>query len=126
MRYFYFESAPTVKDKYIIKVKKEELPFISKNKGSYNVFIARILNLSYADYLRYCRDRLGADLMGKNKRYVIPYFDRNETTEMFLKLLNDRMKYILNEYNHPYEVIQEDGVYKKVYFNEEENKSKVE
>lgn len=121
MRYFYFESTPTVKDKYVIKVKRAELPFISNNRGSYNVFIARVLNLSYASYLRYCRDRLGADLIGKNKRYVVPYFDRNETTEMFLKLLNDRMKYILNEYNHPYEIImEENGTYKKVYFNEEE------
>ena len=52
--------------------------------------------------MRYCRDRLGAELVGKNSRYIVPYFDSTNEVKMFVKLLNKRMDYVLNEREFPY------------------------
>lgn len=102
-KYFYLDSSPIYKDKYVIRLNHELFPFLTPIKGSYNIIIARLLNLSYADYLRYSRDRLGADLIGKGHRYVVPYYDKNNNTEALIKLLNSRAKYVLKQYEDPYE-----------------------
>ena len=76
-KYFYLEESPIYKNKYIIRLNHDKFLFPTGTSGSYNVFIARVLNLSYADYLRYSRDRLGAELIGKQSRYVMAYYDKN-------------------------------------------------
>ena len=122
-KYFYLEESPIYKNKYIIRLNHDKFLFPTGTSGSYNVFIARVLNLSYADYLRYSRDRLGAELIGKQSRYVMAYYDRNQTTEAFIKLLNKRMEYIMNEHNFPYEYKEENGEVKRIPFeqNNEDN-----
>ena len=115
-KYFYLEESPIYKNKYIIRLNHDKFLFPTGTSGSYNVFIARVLNLSYADYLRYSRDRLGAELIGKQSRYVMAYYDRNQTTEAFIKLLNKRMEYIMNEHNFPYEYKEENGEIKRIPF----------
>ena len=122
-KYFYLEESPIYKNKYIIRLNHDKLLFPTGTSGSYNVFIARVLNLSYADYLRYSRDRLGAELIGKQSRYVMAYYDKNQTTEAFIKLLNKRMEYIMNEHNFPYEYKEENGEIKRIPFknNNEDN-----
>ena len=122
-KYFYLEESPIYKNKYIIRLNHDKFLFPTGTSGSYNVFIARVLNLSYADYLRYSRDRLGAELIGKQSRYVMAYYDRNQTTEAFIKLLNKRMEYIMNEHNFPYEYKEENGEIKRIPFknNNEDN-----
>ena len=123
-KYFYLEESPIYKNKYIIRLNHDKFLFPTGTSGSYNVFIARVLNLSYADYLRYSRDRLGAELIGKQSRYVMAYYDRNQTTEAFIKLLNKRMEYIMNEHNFPYEYKEENGEIKRIPFkNTNENNS---
>ena len=122
-KYFYLEESPIYKNKYIIRLNHDKLLFPTGTSGSYNVFIARVLNLSYADYLRYSRDRLGAELIGKQSRYVMAYYDKNQTTEAFIKLLNKRMEYIMNEHSFPYEYKEENGEIKRIPFknNNEDN-----
>ena len=122
-KYFYLEESPIYKNKYIIRLNHDKFLFPTGTSGSYNVFIARVLNLSYADYLRYSRDRLGAELIGKQSRYVMAYYDKNQTTEEFIKLLNKRMEYIMNEHNFPYEDKEENGEIKRIPFknNNEDN-----
>lgn len=122
-KYFYLEESPIYKNKYIIRLNHDKFLFPTGTSGSYNVFIARVLNLSYADYLRYSRDRLGAELIGKQSRYVMAYYDKNQTTEAFIKLLNKRMEYIMNEHNFPYEYKEENGEIKRIPFeqNNEDN-----
>lgn len=115
-KYFYLEESPIYKNKYIIRLNHDKFLFPTGTSGSYNVFIARVLNLSYADYLRYSRDRLGAELIGKQSRYVMAYYDKNQTTEAFIKLLNKRMEYIMNEHNFPYEYKEENGEIKRIPF----------
>ena len=119
--YFYLDESPIFKDKYVIRLNHDYFLFPHGTRGSFNVFIARLLNLSYAEHLRYCRDRLGAELIGKKTRYVVPYFDKNEVTKAFIKLLNKRMEYIMHEHEFPYEYREvEEGV-ERVPFKENEN-----
>lgn len=122
-KYFYLEESPIYKNKYIIRLNHDKFLFPTGTSGSYNVFIARVLNLSYADYLRYSRDRLGAELVGKQSRYVMAYYDKNQTTEAFVKLLNKRMEYIMHEHRFPYEYKEENGEVKRIPFeqNNEDN-----
>ena len=122
-KYFYLEESPIYKNKYIIKLNHDKFLFPTGTSGSYNVFIARVLNLSYADYLRYSRDRLGAELIGKQSRYVMAYYDKNQATEAFIKLLNKRMEYIMNEHSFPYEYKEENGEVKRIPFENNENNS---
>ena len=122
-KYFYLDESPIYKNKYIIRLNHDKFLFPTGTSGSYNVFIARVLNLSYADYLRYSRDRLGAELVGKQSRYVVAYYDKNQTTEAFVKLLNKRMEYIMHEHSFPYEYKEENGEVKRIPFkqNNEDN-----
>ena len=122
-KYFYLDESPIYKNKYIIRLNHDKFLFPTGTSGSYNVFIARVLNLSYADYLRYSRDRLGAELIGKQSRYVMAYYDKNQTTEAFVKLLNKRMEYIMHEHSFPYEYKEENGEVKRIPFeqNNEDN-----
>ena len=115
-KYFNLDTSPVYTNKYVIRVNTDGLPFPYGTSGSYNVLVARLLNLTYADYLRYARDRLGAELVGKRTKYVTPYFDRNETTLAFVKLLNKRMEYILNEQKFPYNYKEEDGSIERIPF----------
>lgn len=122
-KYFYLDESPIYKNKYIIRLNHDKFLFPTGTSGSYNVFIARVLNLSYADYLRYSRDRLGAELIGKQSRYVVAYYDKNQATEAFVKLLNKRMEYIMHEHSFPYEYKEENGEVKRTPFeqNNEDN-----
>lgn len=122
-KYFYLDESPIYKNKYIIRLNHDKFLFPTGTSGSYNVFIARVLNLSYADYLRYSRDRLGAELIGKQSRYVVAYYDKNQATEAFVKLLNKRMEYIMHEHGFPYEYKEENGEVKRIPFeqNNEDN-----
>lgn len=96
-KYFYLNESPSNKGKYLIAVDSEDLPFESGMIGSYNVLVARLLNLSYAQYLRFARDILGADLVGKNFTYIIPYYKRSNELDQFIILLNKRMELVLQE-----------------------------
>lgn len=124
-RYFYLEESPFYKNKYTIRLNHELFLFPHGTSGSYNVFIARVLNLSYADYLRYSRDRLGAELVGKNSRYVVPYYNNDASTSALIKLLNMRMEYIMNEHKYPFEYTEDkDGnISRKPFVTENENNS---
>ena len=115
-KYFYLDTSPVYTNKYIIRVNIDDLPFPKGTSGSYNVLAARVLNLTYAEYLRYVRDRLGAELVGKRSKYVTPYFDRNEATLELVKLLNKRMEYIMNERKFPYNYKEEDGNVERIPF----------
>ena len=120
--YFYLDESPVYHNKFLIKSNIEKMPFPNGTLGSFSVLVARLLNLSYADYLRYARDRLGAELTGKNNKYVIAYFDDTKEVKALVKLLNKRMEYIMFEQEHPYELIQkEDGTWEKIPFMEEKN-----
>ena len=120
-KYFFLDDTPMYKNKYIIRIDPTEMPFKTGMRGSFDVLIARILNLPYNDYLRYCRDRLGAELVGKNSRYITVYLDDTDVTRMFVKLLNKRMDYLLNEQKYPYDYKQEQDEIVRISWKGNEN-----
>lgn len=100
IEYFTLEESLNRPGKYIIQLNLDKLSPISTN-GSFNILPARLLNLSYAQYLRFCRDVVGGELGGKNHTYPTVYFDKNLTTVAFVKLLNSRMGLVIWEREHP-------------------------
>lgn len=108
-KYFILDESPIYKEKYLIRLNHEKIPFEFSTNGSFSVLPARLLSLTYAQYLRYCRDKLNAELIGKGKRYVIPYFYKTEETKQLVKLLNTRLAFVINERKFPYDYKQEEN-----------------
>lgn len=63
-----------------------------KIMGSWAVLPARLFGLSWADYLRYCR-QCGADVRGKTHQY--PIIAWNEKNNEFLDELNKRANQLI-------------------------------
>lgn len=68
--------------------------FIIKKYGSYNVLGARILGLSYGDYLRFLVQN-GATIVGKKSKYVSFFFEKKEDAIKIQKLLNSYLVWVL-------------------------------
>ena len=119
-RYFYLEYSPIYQDKIIIRFDNNFSLFTAETPGSYDIFISRLLNLSYANYLKYARDRLGAQLVGKNNRYITVLFNNTPEVKAFVKLLNKRLEYIINEREFPYDYKEDDGKIELIPFDENE------
>lgn len=89
-RYFYVEESPYQPGKYTIRLNFDALPNMTTT-GSYNLLPARLLGLSYADYLRFCRDELGAEIIGKKSMYPVAYFPNKASAVGLVDNLNGRM-----------------------------------
>ena len=120
-RYFYLEHSPVYQDKYIIRFDYDDNLFPTGTSGSYDVFISRLLNLSYANYLRYVRDRLGAQLIGKNNRNITVLFDNSLEVKAFINLINKRLEYVINEREFPYDYKEENGEIEIIPFDGNED-----
>ena len=59
VEYFTLEESPYKPGKYTLRINFDKLPEM-RTTGSFNLLPARLLNLSYAQYLRFCRDIVGA------------------------------------------------------------------
>ena len=118
-KYVYYEETPYNKGKYVLALHHDEFPFHNGTSGSYNVFLARIAGLSYADFLRMCRDEFGATIIGKNALYPVAYFDFGEGLSAITKWLDTRAKFLVYRYNHPYEIEKTEGYIIKRYDNGE-------
>lgn len=99
-RYFISEESPYNPGKYIILPVHGNLP-ITHTEGSYAILAARLLNLSYPNYLRMCRDIYGAEIIGKGHLYPIAFFN-GETKELkeLINLLNKNVERIKKEFNY--------------------------
>lgn len=90
---FYVEESPIMAGKYLIRPNHDKLRLEHTN-GSFNIITARCLGLTYANYLRLCRDRYGATIIGKGHKYPVAYFNKVPAEEL-VKTLNQRAKEIL-------------------------------
>lgn len=100
VKVFTLDESPYYPGKYLIKVDYEAM-HLTGTEGSYNVLMARLMNLTYAQYCRFCRDIVGAELIGKNHTYVVPYFKNDYLTQSFIDVLNARANLVLWEREHP-------------------------
>jgi hypothetical protein len=100
----YFEIEVTDYSKRLCRItpiaNNSFLPNFEQNKY-YEIIYARLMKLSYPNYLRFCRDVLGADLKEDSEGFVHALFPKNDTTQQFVKLLNNRARLVLWEREHP-------------------------
>ena len=95
-QYFHYEDTPYKPGYYIVKINHDTMP-ITGTLGSCNVLMARIFNLSYAEFLRMCRDKFNATIIGKGTIYGMPYFKPENLDDLkeLVRLLNQRTDAIL-------------------------------
>lgn len=112
-KYFFLDESPMYKEKLLLRMNHDMFNFPNGTRGSYAVFISRILGLSYPDYLRFARDVLGAEIIGKGNKYPICFFTRSQELDQFVKMINKQMEKIMFDCSHPYDIIEdEDGLTK--------------
>lgn len=97
---FRLTESPYNPGKWLIEPIHENF-LLKYTEGSYNIIAARLLNLSYAQYLRFCRDICGAEIIGKGHKYPMAYFKKDGRSSILVRLLNNRANLILWNRDHP-------------------------
>lgn len=95
MKYFRVIDAPYDNGHYIISGTDSYYNYFKWTDGSYNVYHARIMGLTYASYLRMARDVYGAGLRGKGHKYPTAYFNSRAEAEKLAKVLDERLSYLI-------------------------------
>lgn len=86
--------------KYVIRPIHENF-HLDSTEGSFNIICARLMGISYAQYLRMCRDCFGAEIIGKGSMYPVAYFKQSKGLSDLIEQLNTRANFILWEREHP-------------------------
>jgi len=100
IKVFFREESVSYPGKYIIRVDLDKF-HLDYTEGSYNVICARLMGLTYAQYLRMCRDCFGAEIIGKGSMYPVAYFKLSEKLKDLIDGLNARANLVLWEREHP-------------------------
>ena len=101
IKFYYLDESPVNPGKYVIRLDLDKLPPELMTSGSYNVLMARLLGLEWAQFLRFCRDMVGAEIYGKNHLYPVPYFNNDLKARKLVIALNSRLNAICWEITHP-------------------------
>ena len=112
-KFFTYEESPISK-RYYIRPNHEALHLIYTT-GSFNIICARVMGLTYAEYLRMCRDEFGAEIIGKGQQYPVANFKFSEGLLALVKMLNKRAEFLEYRRNHPYEIKEEENKIVKYY-----------
>ena len=94
------EESASYPGKYIIRPIHDNF-HLDYTEGSFNLICARLMGLSYADYLRMCRDCFGAEIIGKGSLYPVAYFKFSKQLNDLIDGLNARANIVLWEREHP-------------------------
>jgi hypothetical protein len=97
---FYRDESASYPGKYMIRADLEKF-YLNFTEGSYNVIGARLMGLTYAQYLRMCRDIYGAEIIGKGSLYPYPVFKLSQGLNDLIEQLNARATLVLWEREHP-------------------------
>lgn len=122
------EESVSYPGKYIIKPIHDNF-YLERTTGSFGIIAARLMGLSYAQYLRMCRDCFGAEIVGKGSIYPVAYFPFSKELLLLIDNLNARANKILWEREHPdYEehrkiVQNENPIFFKEVTSSEQNNS---
>ena len=100
IKVFSREESASYPGKYIIRVDLDKF-HLDYTEGSYNIIGARLMGLTYAQYLRMCRDIYGAEIIGKGSNYPYPIFKLSKGLEDLIEQLNSRANLVLWEREHP-------------------------
>ena len=97
---FMREESASYPGKYIIRPIHDNF-HLDSTDGSFNVICARLMGLTYAQYLRMCRDCFGAEIIGKGSNYPVAYFKLSQELMDLIEQLNARANLVLWEREHP-------------------------
>jgi hypothetical protein len=97
MNYFVTELSP-IHNKYVVLPNHTALG-LTATRGSYAVLGARLFGLSYANYLRLCRDNYNATLTGKKSLYINMTFTNKDDAEKLAKELSRRAAFFKRKKN---------------------------
>ena len=97
MNYFVTELSP-IHNKYIVLPNHTALGLTSTN-GSYAILGARLFGLTYANYLRLCRDHYNATLIGKKSKYINMTFANKDDADNLAKELSRRAAFFKRKKN---------------------------
>ena len=100
VKVFYRDESASHPGKYLIRANLDEFHLYS-TKGSFHVIGARLMGLTYAQYLRMCRDCFGAEIVGKGSIFPVPYFKLSQGLMDLIDQLNARANLVLWEREHP-------------------------
>lgn len=100
VKVFYRDESATYPGKYMIRADLDKF-HLNYTEGSYNIIGARLMGLTYANYLRMCRDIYGAEIVGKGCNYPYPIFKLSKGLENLIDELNARANLVLWEREHP-------------------------
>ena len=91
-QYFYLERIPKT-EKYRIKCNKEYLGL--DNLVNLEALPARLLGMSYCEWLNWCKELFSSEILGTNTLYPYPVFYRDELARRLIKILNYRLTLVL-------------------------------
>lgn len=100
VKVFYHDESATQPGKYMIRADFDKF-YLDSTNGSFNVIGARLMGLTYAQYLRMCRDIYGAEIIGKGNLYPYPVFKLSQGLNDLIDQLNARAALVLWEREHP-------------------------
>lgn len=100
IKVFYRDECPNQPGKYMIRADLDKF-HLEYTDGSYNIIRARLMGLTYAQYLRMCRDEFGAEIIGKGDLYPVAYFKPSQGLNDLIDQLNARANFVLWEREHP-------------------------
>ena len=100
VKVFYRDESASYPGKYIVRADLDKF-HLEYTEGSYNVIGARLMGLTYAQYLRMCRDCFGAEIIGKGSNYPVVYFKLSKELNDLIEQLNARANLVLWEREHP-------------------------
>ena len=100
VKVFYRDECPTQPGKYIIRANLDAF-HLDSTTGSFNIIGARLMGITYAQYLRMCRDIYGAEIIGKGSKFPYPIFNFSQGLIDLVDQLNARANLVLWEREHP-------------------------
>ena len=100
VKVFYRDESASHPGKYMIRADLDKF-YLGYTEGSYNIIGARLMGLTYANYLRMCRDIYGAEIVGKGSNYPYPIFKFSKELVDLVDQLNARANLVLWEREHP-------------------------
>lgn len=94
VKVFELEESGYQPNRYILRF-HPDLFYTENTNGSFSVMAARVAGLPYTMYCRFCRDVLGAEVIGKGSTYPTVYFQNTDEVRKFINLLNERANKII-------------------------------
>lgn len=88
MKVFFLESCPWDLDTYVISnnFDKLDMPMINT---SYQLLQARLVGMTYKEYLDFCKYSLGAEVIKRpNQRWAFVHFKDTADVNRFIEVLN--------------------------------------